>query len=65
MSARRIFAGPARFAAIAPNGFADGRVYTLRFAVVRSSALRSLQLSTDEAHSVSQANLVPAFARKP
>jgi cohesin domain-containing protein len=57
--------GLVRFAAIAPNGFADGRVYTLRFSVVRSSALRSFQLSTDEAHSVSQANLVPALTRKP
>jgi len=58
-------AGLVRFAAIAPNGFADGRVYTLRFAVVRPSGLRSFQLSTDEAHSVSRANLVPAFSRKP
>jgi cohesin domain-containing protein len=57
--------GVIRFAAIAPNGFADGRVYTLRFAVVRSSGLRTFQLSTDEAHSVSQANLVPALTRKP
>jgi len=57
--------GLVRFAAIAPNGFAEGRVYTLRFSVVRSSALRSFQLSTDEAHSVSQANLVPALTRKP
>lgn len=57
--------GLVRFAAIAPNGFAEGRVYTLRFSVVRSSALRSFQLSTDEAHSVSQANLAPAFSRKP
>jgi len=57
--------GLVRFAAIAPNGFADGRVYTLRFSVVRSSALRSFQLSTDEAHSITQANLVPALTRKP
>lgn len=57
--------GLVRFAAIAPSGFADGRVYTLRFAVVRSSALRSFQLSTDEAHSISSANLVPALTRKP
>lgn len=57
--------GLVRFAAIAPNGFAEGRVYTLRFSVVRSSALRSFRLSTDEAHSVSQANLVPALTRKP
>ena len=57
--------GLVRFAAIAPNGFAEGRVYTLRFSVVRSSGLRSFQLSTDEAHSVSQANLAPAFSRKP
>ncbi|HET9188647.1 MAG TPA: hypothetical protein VFN80_11860 [Acidothermaceae bacterium] len=57
--------GLIRFAAIAPNGFADGRVYTIRFAVVRSSALRTFQLTTDEAHSVSQANLVPALTRKP
>jgi hypothetical protein len=57
--------GLIRFAAIAPNGFADGQVYTLHFAVVRSSALRAFQLSTDEAHSMTQANLVPAFARKP
>ena len=57
--------GLVRLAAIAPNGFAEGRVYVLRFAVVQSSALRSFQLSTDEAHSISQANLVPALTRKP
>jgi hypothetical protein len=57
--------GLIRFAAIAANGFADGRVYTLRFAVARSSALRTFQLSTDEAHSTSQSNLVPALTRKP
>lgn len=57
--------GMIRFAAIAQNGFADGRVYTLRFAVVRASALRTFQLTTDEAHSISQANLVPALTRKP
>jgi uncharacterized membrane protein len=57
--------GLVRFAAIAPNGFTEGRVHTLRFAVVRSSALRSFQLTTDEAHSTSQANLVPALTRKP
>ena len=57
--------GLIRFAAIAPNGFADGRVYTLRFAVARSSALRTFQLSTDEAHSTSQSNLVPGLTRKP
>lgn len=57
--------GLVRFAAIAPNGFGDGLVYTLRFSVVRSSGLRSFQLSTDEAHSVSRANLVPALTRKP
>lgn len=57
--------GLVRFAAIAPNGFGEGRVYTLRFSVVRASGLRSFQLSTDEAHSVSQANLVPALTRKP
>jgi uncharacterized membrane protein len=57
--------GLVRFAAIAPNGFAEGRVYTLRFSVARTSALRSFQLSADEAHSVSQANLVPALTRKP
>jgi hypothetical protein len=57
--------GLVRFAAIAPNGFADGRVYTLRFSVVRASGLRSFQLSTDEAHSITQANLVPALMRKP
>ena len=57
--------GLVRFAAIAPNGFAEGRVYTLRFSVVRASAIRSFQLTTDEAHSVSQANLVPALTRKP
>ena len=57
--------GVVRFAAIAPAGFAEGRVYTLRFSVVRSSGLRSFQLSTDEAHSVTQANLVPVLTRKP
>lgn len=57
--------GLVRFAAIAPNGFGDGLVYTLRFSVVRSSGLRSFRLSTDEAHSVTQANLVPALSRKP
>lgn len=57
--------GLIRFAAIAPAGFADGRVYTLRFAVTRSSGLRTFQLSTDEAHSTSQSNLVPALTRKP
>ena len=57
--------GLVRFAAIAPAGFAEGRVYTLRFSVVRSSGLRSFQLSTDEAHSVTQANLVPVLSRKP
>jgi hypothetical protein len=57
--------GLVRFAAIAPSGFAEGRVYALRFSVVRSSGLRSFQLSTDEAHSVTQANLVPALTRKP
>jgi len=57
--------GLVRFAAIAPAGFAEGRVYTLRFTVMRSSGLRSFQLSTDEAHGVSQANLVPVLTRKP
>ena len=57
--------GLIRFAAIAPSGFADGRVYTLRFSVTRSSALRGFQLTTDEAHSTAQANLVPALTRKP
>ena len=57
--------GLIRFAAIAPNGFADGRVYMLRFAVARPSALRAFQLSTDEAHSTSQSNLLPAMTRKP
>ena len=57
--------GLVRFAAIAPNGFGDGVVYTLRFSVVRSSGLRSFQLSTDEAHSVANANLVPVLTRKP
>src|SRR5439155_1611904 len=50
--------GLVRFAAIAANGFADGRVYTLRFSVIRSSALRSFDLTADEAHTISQANLV-------
>jgi hypothetical protein len=57
--------GLVRFAAIAANGFADGRVYTLRFSVIRSSALRSFDLTADEAHTISQANLVPALRRKP
>jgi len=57
--------GLVRFAAIAQNGFSEGRVYTLRFAVLHAGGLRSLQLSTDEAHSVSQADLRPALSRKP
>ena len=57
--------GLVRFAAIAPNGFAEGRVYTLRFSSCVRRHFAPFSCPTDEAHSVSQANLVPALTRKP
>lgn len=49
--------GLVRVAAMAPNGIAGGRVHALKFTVGRTSALRSMKLSVDEAHSASGADL--------
>lgn len=49
--------GLVRIAAVAPNGIASGRVHALRFMVRRTSALRTMTLSVDEAHSASGLDL--------
>jgi len=56
--------GLVRIAAMAPNGIAGGRVHALKFTVGRTSALRSMSLSVDEAHSASGADLA-AQSRAP
>ena len=51
--------GLVRFAAIAPQGFMQGRAYVMRFAVRRAGALQTLRLVVDEVHALSPAD-VPA-----
>lgn len=43
-----------RIAAVAPNGFIDGQVYALRFAVLRNTLLQSLRLTVDEMHTAAR-----------
>jgi hypothetical protein len=49
--------GLVRIAAMAPSGIAEGKVHVLRFTVIRPTAVRTMKLSVDEAHTVSGANL--------
>lgn len=55
--------GLVRVAAVAPNGFTDGQLYVLRFAVLRGASLQSLRLTVDEMHTASRtdatASLLP------
>jgi len=57
--------GVVRFAGVAANGFADGRVYAWRFAVRRTAAIRTLRFVVDEVHTVSRADAAAALSRKP
>jgi uncharacterized membrane protein len=57
--------GALRVAAVATNGFVDGRLYTWRFAVRRAAAIRSFRLAIDEAHTVSRADAAASLSRKP
>ena len=50
--------GVLRLAAVAPNGFADGQLYTLRFSVRRTPSPQSLRLTVDELHTTSGTNAV-------
>ena len=57
--------GIVRFASVAANGFVDGRVYAWRFAVRRTTAIRTLRLVIDETHTVSRTDAAPSLSRKP
>lgn len=48
--------GLLRLAAIAPRGFADGRLHSVYFTVRRAEALRSLRIVFDEVHTVMRAD---------
>jgi hypothetical protein len=54
-------AGQLRFAAIAPEGFADGRVHALRFKVLNTAALRGVRLVIDEAHTLTRTDVTAAL----
>jgi hypothetical protein len=55
--------GVLRLAAVAPAGFTNGQLYTLRFSVRRTPSPQSLRLTVDELHTTSgtdaAASLVP------
>jgi len=57
--------GIVRFASVAANGFADGRVYAWRFTVRRTAAIRTLRLVVEETHTVSRTDAAPSLSRKP
>ncbi|HMA25760.1 MAG: hypothetical protein ACM37U_04440 [Gemmatimonas sp.] len=57
--------GVIRFAGVAANGFAGGRVYSWRFVVHRTAAIRTLRLMVDEAHTVARADAAASLSRKP
>jgi len=53
--------GVVRFAAIAPNGFTDGQIYAVRFAVLRAGAVASLRLVVDEMHTAARSDATAAL----
>lgn len=57
--------GALRVAALAANGFVDGRLYTWRFTVQRATAIRSFHLVIDEAHTISRADAAASLSRTP
>ncbi len=56
--------GLLRFAAIAPRGFPDGRLYTFRFTVRRTASLQSLRVLVDELHTATHADARAALLQR-
>jgi hypothetical protein len=54
--------GLIRFADVAPNGFATGELYAMRFAVLRAGALASLRLTVDEMHTTTHTDASAALS---
>jgi hypothetical protein len=55
--------GLIRIAGIAPNGFAGGRLYAVRFTVLKPQSLSSLRLAVDEMHTTAHADVSASVAR--
>jgi len=54
--------GLLRLAAVAPNGFTNGQLYTLRFSVRRTPSPQTLRLTVDELHTTSGTDAAKSLA---